>query len=219
MTDSRKHILSSIRQALESALLPGSLPEHPVNVLPHAEGGVDAFILEVERLSGQVIRAASAHDAARRAASLLAERGWHAALAWEWEAIGCPGLAQELESLSIQSIHEGAPASLAGLPVGLTGAEAGLADTGTIVVRNGPGRSPLASLLPPVHVAMLDAARIFPDMRAYLKSLPGEGGAADHVRGTGNLVFITGPSRTADIEQTLTLGVHGPRELIVVVWG
>jgi L-lactate dehydrogenase complex protein LldG len=116
-------------------------------------------------------------------------------------------------------VHNGILSDLAVIPVGLTGAEAGLADTGTIVVRNGPGHTPLASLLPPAHVAILQAGRIFPDMRAYFSYVGRQPGASEQIHDTSNLVFITGPSRTADIEQTLTLGVHGPRELIIVVWG
>src|SRR5690606_41427188 len=115
--------------------------------------------------------------------------------------------------------HEGDRQARKPTPEGSTGAEAGIADTGTVVVRGGEGRSRLASLLPPVHVALRDAAVIVPQMRAYFETLEARGDAGANVQSTGNLVFISGPSRTADIEQTLTLGVHGPRELIIVVYG
>ncbi len=219
MTDSRDHILSSIRAALGSALLPGSAPDRPAHNVPRASGGVDQFVEEASQLSAQVIRVRTAQEAAGAVAALFKERGWGRALAWAWEAIGCEGLADALAGADVEAVQTGDPPELASIPVGITGAEAGLADTGSIVLRNGAGRSPLASLLPPVHVALLDASRIFPDMLTFLDGLAGEGGAAGYTRQTSNLVFISGPSRTADIEQTLTLGVHGPRELIIVVWG
>jgi L-lactate dehydrogenase complex protein LldG len=95
--------------------------------------------------------------------------------------------------------------------VGVTGALAGLAETGSLVLLNGPGRGRLASLLPPVHVALLTVADLYAGMSAFLAARP------DVVRQASNLVFVSGPSRTADIEQVLTLGVHGPRELHVVL--
>lgn len=107
------------------------------------------------------------------------------------------------------------PRTLAHIPVGLTGAEAAIAESGTLVVRKRPRRSSLASLLPPVHLALLPASRIVPDIVTYFEQV---GDAAAFVRDTSNLTFITGPSRTGDIEQVLTLGVHGPKELIVLLW-
>ncbi len=94
---------------------------------------------------------------------------------------------------------------------GLTGAEAGFAETGSIVVRSGPGRPRMASLVPLVHIALLPSDRIFRSPMHWLT----EHGA--DVAAVANTVYITGPSRTADIEQRLELGVHGPREVHVVV--
>ncbi len=219
MTDSRSHILSSIRASLDAALLPGSAPERPAHNLPRAVGGADQFVAEAKQLSAQVIRVPTAHEAAGAVARLFTEQGWGQALTWAWEAIGCEGLADALAGAGVEAVRAGSPAELASIPVGITGAEAGLADTGSIVVHSGAGRSSLVSLLPPVHVALLDASRIFPDMITFFDSLAGQGGAAGYARETSSLVFISGPSRTADIEQTLTLGVHGPRELVIVVWG
>jgi L-lactate dehydrogenase complex protein LldG len=102
---------------------------------------------------------------------------------------------------------------LAEIEVGLTGATAALADTGSIIVTSGPGRARIASLLPPIHVAVLPTSRIYPTMHDWLAS-----GGTELVRETANLVVITGGSRTSDIELQLTLGMHGPKELHVVLY-
>jgi L-lactate dehydrogenase complex protein LldG len=101
--------------------------------------------------------------------------------------------------------------------VGLTGADAAFADTGTLALTSGPGRPRLASLSVRTHVALLDPRRLYASWAAWLAA---EGqGAADRLAGGSNLTLITGPSRTGDIEMTLTVGVHGPGELIVVMVG
>lgn len=92
-----------------------------------------------------------------------------------------------------------------GLLVGVTKAICGLADTGSILEAEGPGSPLHASLLPEIHIAILSRSAILP-------SLPD---AMPLVRDRERAVFITGPSRTADIEMTLTIGVHGPGEIIV----
>lgn len=216
MSNSREEILGRIRAALDVALLPDAATDHPINEVPRASGGLDDFIREVEALSGQVLRAKSAAEAAQMTAGLCAQNGWTQALAWPLAEIGVVGLEQALVKANVTLLGEGSPEVLKEIPVGITGAEAGLADTGTIVVQSGPGKSSLASLLPPVHIALLRADAIYPDMLGYWEST---GSAAEHVRQTSNHIFISGPSRTADIEQRLTLGVHGPRELYVIVWG
>jgi L-lactate dehydrogenase complex protein LldG len=94
---------------------------------------------------------------------------------------------------------------------GLTGASAAIAETGTLIIPSGDGRSQLASLLPLLHIAVLHSKDIHASMEAWMadESFPSQ------LQGH-SISLVTGPSRTADIEMTLTIGVHGPRELIVV---
>ena len=95
--------------------------------------------------------------------------------------------------------------------LGITGAEAAFAETGTIVVRSGPGQPRMASLVPLVHIAVLRRDRIFRSASHW---------AADpsaRMSDGSNVVFITGPSKTADIESIVTLGVHGPKHLHTVL--
>lgn len=218
--DARAAILKRIREGLGSTLLPDSAPDQPAFTTPRAaDSSIEAFVEEARRLSAEVHLAGAAADAIRTLVEICEARGWRGALAWQWAEIGVPGLAEPLAEAGVAVVHEGDPSALEPIPVGITGSEAALADTGSIVLRSGAGRSSLASLLPPVHVAFVRTHRIYPDMLAYIEALDAEDGAAAHVRAVGNLVFISGPSRTADIEQTLTLGVHGPRELILIVWG
>jgi L-lactate dehydrogenase complex protein LldG len=101
--------------------------------------------------------------------------------------------------------------ALAGRVAGITGADAGLVESGSIVLRSGPGRPRSASLLAETHIVILPVVRLFRSLPHYLAQHPGA------VGGISNLVVVTGPSRTGDIEQQLTLGVHGPQALHVVL--
>jgi L-lactate dehydrogenase complex protein LldG len=85
----------------------------------------------------------------------------------------------------------------------------GLADTGSVVLASGPEEPRARSLLPEVHVSLLREERILPGLAELFAALGGDLPSA--------LAIVTGPSRSADIEQTLTIGVHGPGEVHVVL--
>jgi L-lactate dehydrogenase complex protein LldG len=93
--------------------------------------------------------------------------------------------------------------------VGVSQAAYGLADTGSVVLMAGPEEPRARSLLPPVHIAILDADRILPGLPDLFAALGGELPSA--------LAIVTGPSRSADIEQKLVIGVHGPGEVHIVI--
>ena len=95
--------------------------------------------------------------------------------------------------------------------VGITTAQAAIAETGTLVLDSAHERHRLVSLVPPVHIAIIDGSRIYETMGEALSLLHN----GDEISPT--VTFVTGPSRTADIELTLAIGVHGPQELYVIV--
>jgi L-lactate dehydrogenase complex protein LldG len=95
--------------------------------------------------------------------------------------------------------------------IGVTGCHGAIAETGSLAVRSGPGCSRTVSLLPPVHVAVVTPRDFCFTMGELFAREAGRIGEA------ACCTFITGPSRTADIELTLTLGVHGPGKVVVVV--
>lgn len=195
---------------------PKATPEKP-DALPLR----DRFTSELEALGGRVHAARSDAEAIQAVAGICAERRAPCVLAWYEEHVGLPGLRHALFDRKIGYdtgwLPDGEPArserlqSLGRIAVGVTGAAAAIAESGTIAVVSGPGRPRLASLLPPVHVAVLREDRLYASLPALLAAHPGlaEQGS--------NLVLITGPSRTADIEMTLTRGVHGPGEVHVVL--
>jgi L-lactate dehydrogenase complex protein LldG len=95
--------------------------------------------------------------------------------------------------------------------VGISQVDWAIADTGSLAQDASPVAQRLVSTLPPVHIALLSGDRIVPDLATYLRVQP----PAD----LAYLSLITGPSRTADIERVLTIGVHGPARLIIIVVG
>ena len=95
--------------------------------------------------------------------------------------------------------------------VGVSGVQAAIAETGTLVLDSSRERHRLLSLVPPVHIAVVKASQIFETLGEALAFIQRDQEVSPIV------TFVTGPSRTADIELTLAIGVHGPQELFVVV--
>jgi len=98
--------------------------------------------------------------------------------------------------------------------VGVTGAFAGIAETGTLMLLSGPETPATVSLLPETHVAVLESGRIVANMEQAWDRLRVERGTLPRA-----VNFVSGPSRTADIEQTVTLGAHGPYRVLIIIVG
>ena len=98
--------------------------------------------------------------------------------------------------------------------LGITGVFVGIAETGTLMLLSGPDTPATVSLLPETHIAVLDAKRIVASMEQAWDRLRLERGALPRA-----INFVSGPSRTADIEQTVTLGAHGPYRVLIVIVG
>lgn len=129
---------------------------------------------------------------------------------WDLAHIPIPGLADGLDKAGVTLVGQDAC-----MRVGLTGVDAALAATGSIVVMSGEGRYRAASLLPPVHIAVVKASQILPDLESWLAAQKAAG--LELTRQRSNIVVITGPSRTADIAMQLVMGMHGPREIHVLL--
>ena len=103
--------------------------------------------------------------------------------------------------------------SAAAATVGISQMDLGVADTGTLVQNASEVEQRLVSTLPPIHIAIVATGAIVPDLLTASSRFAPEDGAAGP---PAYLSFITGPSRTADIERVLTIGVHGPERLVIV---
>jgi len=99
---------------------------------------------------------------------------------------------------------------------GVTGVEFALAETGSLVLSSQTEGSQLASLAPPVHVALYTRSQLVSSLDDVLERLPVSSDSSEACSGR-SVVFITGVSRTADIEQIMIRGVHGPRELHAIL--
>jgi L-lactate dehydrogenase complex protein LldG len=93
--------------------------------------------------------------------------------------------------------------------IGITSAQLGIAETGTLVIESDKEFNRLTSLIPPVHICILEASKLRHNLGEVLAEL--------NKNLSKSVTFITGQSRTSDIELTLALGVHGPKELFVFI--
>ncbi|MEI6778695.1 MAG: lactate utilization protein [Chloroflexales bacterium] len=227
---SREHILSNLRTSLASSRgwledeanrSPRSIPPY---VHPSAENLADQFSAELRSLSGTVYRVDDDAGAVAQIGAILAEKGVSQIMAWDVDQIGVAGLSQFLIQRHIHvtraDIHGDERTSrlqrLDPVTVCISGADVGIAESGSLLLCHGPGRPRLASLLAPYHIAVLRSDQIvrgLGDALAHVRARYG----TDIFTDTSNLTLITGPSRTADIEMTLSLGIHGPQEIHVIV--
>jgi L-lactate dehydrogenase complex protein LldG len=166
------------------------------------------FIAEAQKAACVVHRVETPEAAI--AAILDVVGGDTAVSTWDLAHIPLPGLAEALDKANITCVGQDPS-----VRVGLTGVDAALAATGSVVVMSGNGRPRAASLLPPVHIAVIIASQIVPDLESWWAVQKAAG--LEKVRQHSNVVVITGPSRTADIAMQLVMGMHGPRELHLIL--
>jgi L-lactate dehydrogenase complex protein LldG len=131
---------------------------------------------------------------------------------WNPTQIPLPGLAEALEKANMVRVGQDAD-----VRVGLSSVDAALAATGSLVVLSGEGRYRATSLLPPIHIAVVSTDQIVPDLESWWTAQKRAG--LEQTRRHSNMVVITGPSRTADIAMQLVMGMHGPKELHVILIG
>jgi L-lactate dehydrogenase complex protein LldG len=234
MSDSRARILARIREgvATNSALLQQHAAPFPP---PHPRAGVVAnsaaldnvalFEREVTALFGNVHVCDSVDSALAQVVAILMDAGADRVLTWAESELPVPGVHEVLHAHDMTTVEtrvhsttdrKDILAALEDVRACITGADAAIAESGSIALVSGPGRGRLASLLPPLHIALLPASRIRRSLPEALDLLARTFGPT-LFRERSNVVFVSGPSRTADIKLSLTLGVHGPRAVHVVV--
>ena len=212
----RDNILARLRQSPAGA--PAPLPEVGTWF---AARRVDDSAALVERFKTH-IRAARAEvhdtDAAGWPALLLAlaaAKGLRTLLVGKGTRHGAALAAMPQDALAIRAYQE--PAArwcdelFDSIDAAVTTARSAIADTGGLILWPDAREPRLMSLVPPVHFVLLDARTIHPDLHAAMTAEHWAAGMPT------NALVISGPSKTADIQQTLAYGAHGPREVIVLL--
>jgi L-lactate dehydrogenase complex protein LldG len=222
----RDTFLARVRQAAEQGrayrVHLKAVPEN-VAYLGANEDLVERFVAEVNAVGGQAFVVPDLLAAGRQLHTLLAEAGAASALCWRHELLDRLGLADLLAQAGVK-LHD--EANLAALPegerrrvqlacdIGITSCDAAIAETGTLMMCSRPGQERVASLLPPYHVAIVERKQIVADL---IDAFEHSAFRTPHSALPSNVTFITGPSKTGDIELQLTTGVHGPGKWRVIV--
>jgi len=205
----RENILGRIARARCSSAVDvdGVIRRHQRGPIPPLEDDlVKRFVGQATRLASDVARTAALTDVPGAVAHYLRERNlpprgvcWPNLAPFDWRSAGI-----DLEARGARGDDL----------VGVTGAFLGIAETGTLMLLSGPTTPATVSLLPETHIAVIGAERIVATMEQAWDRLRAERGALPRA-----VNFISGPSRTADIEQTVTLGAHGPYRVLIIVVG
>ena len=213
----RDAFLSRVGQASLTSVLPDP-PVVPA-ALPDMDGAdrVAMFRANAQAVNAVVHTPVSRHGAPRAVAAIAA--GHDATNFICWDDLPASGVPSALTAAGMERVNHEVPRGDRSshnidqlrVDVGVTGALAGLAESGSLVLSHGPGRPRMASLIPEIHIALLEIDLIAMTLAHWAHENP------DSAAETANLVFVTGPSRTGDIEQELNLGVHGPRTVHIVI--
>ena len=173
---------------------------------------IQEFAKQVEAVSGLVHRVSGREEAFALAVDICHEAGGRLLAAVGWERDDLRDIVALCAAKGLELVSENLRPRANDIHTALTPAHFGAAATGSLVLDSSSEDLRLATMLSEVHVALLDTDNIRPDLEGLNPELAGL-----MANGPDYLAFITGASRTADIERVLTIGVHGPAELHVVL--
>lgn len=213
----RDAFLARVRAARSAALLPPHPAEDPGLLVPDLDTGdlLDMFTARLTEAEGVAHRVSDLDEASALAVEIARRHDAKTFMSWD----GLAGVDAALATANLRRVDGTVSAddrlshqsAYSDLDLGITGAEAGFAESGTIVLRSGPGRPRMASLIPLVHVALLRVGDLHRSLSHWAEA------HAMGIADAANVVFITGPSKTGDIEQHINVGVHGPRYVHILL--
>jgi L-lactate dehydrogenase complex protein LldG len=170
---------------------------------------VEQFAAAARKVGAEVCETAGVEDAV----AYIAAQAGGALVCPEFPSGERCGLAARLRAAGIEVIDAAFRDRAAHAAAGLSGANFAIAATGTVVLESTAEPVRLATTLPVRHFVLVDPAKIVPDSQAAVPILR----RLHEQLPQAYLAYITGPSRTADIERVLTIGVHGPKELHILL--
>lgn len=185
---------------------PPAVPDIPLTA-------ADRFGAQLQAVGGRWAAASSLDEASRMIGSILKEL--------KVETVALSDAAEVHAAMKFQNsdvlkhFTEPTQAELFDADAGVSCAQWGIAETGTLILESSEERHRMVSLVPPIHIVLLRRERICETLAEGMNRLRTSDGELE----SRAITFITGPSRTADIEQMLVVGVHGPQILVVIVIG
>lgn len=184
---------------------PDFLIKIPNNKTNRIEALEETFIEEVKKLSGEVSKL-KIDDISRAIENLIRSNEISKVVLWTDTKTKSYKVEEELSKLKIDIVYsQSNKMEIESCGLGITTCDYAISDTGTLVIMSTEKKSSLVSLLPPIHLVIVTLNDIVPNLESIL----------NEIKANRNVVLISGPSRTADIELISTLGVHGPKKLII----
>lgn len=232
---SREAFLARVRQALQTGKSPhpaGAGSGHNGEAMSLVREGEDLAARlqkELEGVGGRVARVRHPAEAAQYVTRLAEEKGAEVVVRWQSDLLDGLEIDDALQAAGSE-VHTAAPPGeaeaadrrrelrdlLARADLGLSGVDAVIAETGTLMLKAQPGQMRGVSLLPPVHVAVARTDQVVATFADALRTVR-QSGENMQENLTSCISFVTGPSRTGDIELKLTVGVHGPGEMHLIL--
>ncbi len=226
MSSSRETILAKLRAARRPFPDAPPRPQNYLHVTVQADESpaalLDRFSRELANLHGEAIPVTGDDEARAKVLELLATYEAKSIIAWDFAYIPVEGLEAAIRDAGIEIVQPNVQdefrmetlGSSAEAQVGLTGADVAAAATGTLIFTTAPGKGRLPTALAPVHIAVITLDQIVPRLENWVAAQREQGLPLSE---SSNVCFVSGPSRTGDIEMELILGVHGPGKVQVIV--
>ena len=222
--NSREEILHTIRKGLKGVDPEKTFDdrnfqfeaEEVQKLIEEQQGNLETqFIGELNKVNTNVIEAGSEDEVKSFLQDIIKEKELKSFAIWESQFLKEINLKQDFKDTGLKLITAKNKNRMANADIGITEVDYAIADTGTLVLLTDKNQPRSVSLLPPIHIAIVRPENLVRNINDLFIILKSRLQNSEDI--TSCMTFITGPSRTADIELSLTLGVHGPKELYVLI--
>ena len=224
MSNSREEILHTIRKGLKGVSSDEYFTKRNISneaqeiqhlTIEQQSTLKSQFISELSNVNTKILEASDETEINKMILNLTKEKKLESFSIWESQYLKKLKLKKSLKDAGLKLITAKNKNRIANSNIGITEVDYAIVDTGTLVLLTNNNQPRSVSLLPPIHLAIVRPENLVRNIQDLFVILKSEQEEEEDI--TSCMTFITGPSRTADIELNLTLGVHGPKELYVII--